>query len=866
MTATNGAAPVAADPWEDYFYGLELAARTAHRAHWERLKGAHTALAASHAGSGLSVAEVERLLARAAERLKLFRPYRVVVVGETGAGKSTLINACLGRPLQKAMSGGAVTGTATHIFPASDAPADTAKVIFRSEPEFIELIGMLAQRYGLALPATLDQLEAFLARADRAGLKSQRLPEHIVEQVLHDIADIARSWRRLRDAGRLGEVRVLKHFDLELLARLVEEDGDRIAGGAAREVPGVARAEIHLAGQGGPEQMRHVVLIDTPGLGARRLRHREVMQLEIAQADAVILVVNAERPVKQGEALEAILRAELFHGYTDAERDAFAAKVFLVVNRYDRIQKPEEQQLLAASVEEIARTIAPGYLAHYGPATADCRCFQVSADAGYLARRLAEGAALGPEDARRFRSYLPLLGAEQAAGSYEAGWAASKLPLLLAALQRFLASGRLRLSLSEAERDLKAAARALREACKAELAAGAIPIGDDAQAAQALAQRRRQLSAQLLHDERRALGEAIRQAIGQLRTWQRSAAHRDELVGTVRAIYQRLGAALQTNLAELTQGDGLIAEAEDDVSGSVYVEARVYALLLELERRLRADVEASSALLAEYYLEALRGAIGAGAIYERLDAAGHGQAYIEAMAPRAALSHSAGVVAAEFQQHCRSALLYELIQRPILLPQSAAESSVLWGIVAGVAPRIAEDGIASLMESVGVAGGLTRFAASTIGALASQLMGAVPEQTLASQLSTRHHDNLLAIPEPPLRAERQLVDEIAELLRSRDQARFQQLIGEQFALRLHTAVGVALVSIESLFFYQVGKLRRALEAHSSQIERLHLAQMMAQGAAEAPIVELLLGHHRSELAQAQRLAETLTGIDTLNIG
>lgn len=866
MTTMNGTAQATADPWEAYFGSLDPAARAAHQAHWQRLTGLQQTIAASHTASGLGLGEVERLLGRAAERLDLLRPYRVVVVGETGAGKSSLINACFGRPLQKAMSGGAVTGTATYIFPDADVPVETARVVFRSDPEFGELIAMLGRRYGLALPVQLEELEAFLARPTLPEAPGQRLPDHIREQVLHDVGDIVRTWRALRDANRLGEVLALKRFDPELLARMVEEDGDRTAGSAAgaapREVPGVARAEIYLPGRGGPESLRHVVLVDTPGLGARRLRHREVMQLEIARADAVILVVNAERPVKQGEALDAILRHELFHGYTDDERNAFAAKVFLVVNRYDRIQKTEERQLLAASIEEIAGTIAPDYLARYGLGAADQRYFQISADAGYLARRLAEGEALSSEDERRFRSYVPLLGDGQVGDAgYQAGWEASKLPQLLAALQRFLARERLQLSLGEAERDLKAAARGLRDACRERLSDQEVSVEGFAQASQALAEHRRRLCAQLLRDDQRALRGAFRQMVEALHGWRRRPDLGEGLVRTVTAIYQDLGATVQAELARLAEpaddGAAMVSEVYDDVSGSTYTEARVYALLLQVEHRLRGQLEQASDRLAGYYLDALAAALASSQVYEKIGAAGYGQPYIKDLDPAGALARSSDQVGAEYRQICRSALLYELIQRPILLPKSAADSAALWKAVASVAPRIAEEGVTALMESVGLAGGLARLARANIGTLVDQLAVHAPGSPLAAHAP----GNPLAIPEAPLMAERQLVEEIVELLRRREVARCQQIVSEQFALRVQIAIGMALATLESLFFYQVGKFRRTLEDQAAQIERLHLAHITIPGGAGSSIVETLLGRRRPELSQMQRLVETLAVID-----
>jgi GTPase SAR1 family protein len=868
VATLNGTVPPPPNAWDSHFSGLDPAARAAQRQVWQRLTDAHGALSAVHQASGLAAAEVERLLAGAARRLDVLRPYRVVVVGETGAGKSMLINGWFGRELVSSMSGGAVTGVPTYIYPQGEAPVDQMRAAYRSAEDFGELLGLLGGRFGLELPGTLEALEALLLQPELDARLGAKVPEHMRGQLRADLVDIAGAWRHLSDEGLLGQRPSLEAFSPEQMRRLTEEDGDREASRAGgrsprRKVPGIAHVELHLGRQGPPDDLGKVVVIDTPGLGARRLRHREVMQLEIARADAVILVINAERPVKQGEALDAILRAELFNGYTDAERSAFAGKVFLVVNRIDSIRKDEERHLLGLSLREIADSIAPDYLARRGPGSADRRVFEVSAEPGALARRLMAGERLGADDGSRFRSYLPLLGVGEDEHAPTRAWEQSGLPMLLAALRHFLAGERLRMSLAEAERDLHAAARTLREAGKQALAARGLGVEALAGAGAALGRHRRQLCLRMLGEQRRALVGAQEQVTAQLQRWRHSPAHREGLTRVVGQIYRELGAVVEAELRRLAapNGDlGLIVDEPDDISGKVYTEGRVYALLLQVERHTRSAAEDASALLADYYLGAFRSALTAGDLLGQVKRAGHGQAYVDALDPAGALEVAVARLGEEYRQICRASLLYELIQRPLLLPQAADRGATLWGVVAAVAPRIAEEGVTMLMESVGVAGGLARSAAAAVGALVEQ-RGTSVDAVLASQAPARTLDNPLAIPEGPFLTQGRLVAEIVALLHQGDRESFRHLVGEQLALRIHTSVGMLLPTVENLFFYQLGKFRRVFAEQAAAIEQAHAGQV----AADAGIVGLLLEPSQPDFAFAQQIVDTLSALDSIAI-
>ena len=76
-------------------------------------------------------------LAQAVRRLDFTAPYRVVVLGESGAGKSSLLNALVGQNLLPVGTGGAVTGVASYLATDPDTPSGHVRVTYRTEDEWL---------------------------------------------------------------------------------------------------------------------------------------------------------------------------------------------------------------------------------------------------------------------------------------------------------------------------------------------------------------------------------------------------------------------------------------------------------------------------------------------------------------------------------------------------------------------------------------------------------------------------------------------------------------------------------------------------------------------------------------------------------
>ena len=113
-----------------------------------------------------------RYLVQARRQLEPHR-YQIALLGESGAGKSTLTNALLGIKLLAGITGGTVTGVASHITfdpGIDDESEEFAKVYYRTNEDFADLLARLGQRHNVAIPNTLEELRAAFD-GGRAGTK-----------------------------------------------------------------------------------------------------------------------------------------------------------------------------------------------------------------------------------------------------------------------------------------------------------------------------------------------------------------------------------------------------------------------------------------------------------------------------------------------------------------------------------------------------------------------------------------------------------------------------------------------------------------------------------------------------------------------
>ena len=108
--------------------------------------------------------QFEDLLDRAKKALDFKKPYRIAVIGTTGAGKSTLINALLGRRLVLTKDiGKPATGAALEIFLDSESGVEKAVITYRDGKDIGNLVKEFIERYQLDGSLLKGKLDANFA-------------------------------------------------------------------------------------------------------------------------------------------------------------------------------------------------------------------------------------------------------------------------------------------------------------------------------------------------------------------------------------------------------------------------------------------------------------------------------------------------------------------------------------------------------------------------------------------------------------------------------------------------------------------------------------------------------------------------------
>ncbi|MFP5265370.1 MAG: dynamin family protein [Blastocatellia bacterium] len=806
---------------------------------WMRLRETCQGLQRVLAKANFSSQSARNALERAKQKLNYKAPYRLIVVGETGAGKSTLINAIVGRNLLGTGSGGAITGAATFVHLGRPESKNNVLVVYRTEEEFLSLLRQMLTRAGLPAPESVEEVQAeYGSLVEKSGLA-----DAAKAQLSGDMNDIVEAWSRLKAAGRLGarDPYNIEH-DREKLKEIMEERSSRNAPkSATRDIAGIARVEYYVSDPQvkgmSANWLPHAVLIDTPGLGARTLRHREILQEQVEKAEAVILVIGAGRPEGQTTSLTQLLRETLFNGYTPEERSRFVSKVFLVVNKIDDIKNEDDRARLRESIEEISSVIAHGYLSRYGAASRDKRYFEI--DASIVAGADGHG------------SY-----------SDKGGENTGPLPELIFNLREFLSKRRLELMLDEAEAHLRRAVSHARSDSEEVLKKNGVEVSDSVEPKVTQSRHRQQLCSTQLCADYEELQAAYDEVHAEMDGWRRSPQYERALLEVYMKIDNELEGVLRSHLHRLRQnGRGITSTVIDDITGKVYVEAHVRALLLTIEREMRNAVEAATRQLGQYYLAQFDDQLNKHGLLELVRGKSYGQGYIiRNLDPVMKLEETLEQIQQAFAAACCWVVLYELIQRPILV-SDANQGSKVWGVAETISPVEAKFARVAHFAEIFERGNRAADAAKE---------GSDPDYD--HEPAKRSEGRVRIVPPQPgpghradvaepITSQEQLIDTIERVIGNKDisEDQIQDLIVAPFIKRYQAAFGIALPKLENLFFYQIGKFRLTFGHVIEELLSEHLAQIRSNPGAE--IIDLLMEHQqgaKSEIDKAIQILEFIS--------
>lgn len=287
-------------------------------------------------------------LARAADQLNPAKRYSISFLGRNGLGKSTLANSLLGASYLPEAFREPVTAAVTRVRGMRDRPGpdelraqgtlpNLAQVYveyFNETSYLAEVLGEYYRRLNvvpgvtLPMPSTLDnnalnaarKLRNQLGNNPEAAANAATL-ESMIEAFLRVRANLPR--------GRWLTYEQARH-----------QINEKEAQGADRDLLRVTREVIYYVDDSGTPDplLQHagIELLDLPGLEADVNYHEQTTLRALNEADAVIVVLQARRPVEKNT-LAALAELARRKGWSPEYREKFGGKVFIALNRADEI-------------------------------------------------------------------------------------------------------------------------------------------------------------------------------------------------------------------------------------------------------------------------------------------------------------------------------------------------------------------------------------------------------------------------------------------------------------------------------------------------------------------------------------------------
>jgi GTPase SAR1 family protein len=852
--------------WSSWFSGIPPDTLKAHFDTWSRLDDQYRRIQEIFDRAQVQIpGAAMHELAQAARRLDFTTPYRVVVLGESGAGKSSLLNALVCQNLLPVGTGGAVTGVASYISTTPATQSGQVTVTYRTEDEFLSMLQRLGARYHLPIPDSLTRI----AQDIEDGQFEQSVITLVDSQqdrtrLFDDIRDIVQTWQQLKSMSALG---TYKNYhpeqDKDYLKNLVEEESPLNRHPQSRQIPGIAKVEYLLPaddhGLGAPNMLAHTVLIDTPGVGARTLRHREILQEEVERADAVILVVNATRPGEKAASMAYLLERVLFEGYTPEQKDRFAQKVFLVVNKYDVIRTPDDRRRLQTAIDEISQVIAPQYWTRYGRAAGDAerRYFETIAELAVYAHQRLTGRPLAEEESNSYQGRIQDLGLTlDMAGDagHQTALQHSKIPDLRNRLYTFLSRQRLHLTLEEVEVRLRNALEVTQKHCQQILQQLGWKYADRlAGSAEAREDYIRSLCQRQLDQDRHKLIERYQHIRKEIHQWRYSEPHKDALPKLIEQVCHNLDVVVRERLGALldnTNGAGIVIETMDEPNGIIYTEGTEHNLLVRIEETVREAAEQEAIQVSRYFTEKFNHALREHALYNLLEQRSYNQDYLKSKPPQITLAEYQQHLCKEYDSICRWVVLAQMMNIPIILAAEKRDKAVakVWEDVKAFMPTREDD----FQETVGG----TSFAAAkkVFGFLQRELGMAVKREST----NPAAPQSLSSPSDLPVLEEEKLVARLTGAFSKKNYPQILELVTAQFAIRCRIAFSVALPPLENLFFYELSKYWRNVHHVIEALHQEHFSRIWIDP--HSALRRVLLAHKEEDLTEIDQLSTLLTTI------
>ena len=399
------------------------------------------------------------LLARARKALNYKDPYRIAVIGITGAGKSTLINAMLGRDLVLTKDiGKPATGAALQIFfDVLDNEQEWAFVDYRKESDIRGLIDEFVGRYnvqgvnlsgglGLNVADKLVQLQPpSNLTTDQSRSEFQALAQAL--------ADLVQQLLNTRNVSLEEKFILSEPRSQEALRSLTDENSDLNQSSSADRRIGLVKSVIyHIKPENNSSEIqtlklpKNVCLIDLPGLDGTPL-HDIIISEGVKEANAVIFILRPPRVLGRGDSY-LINRVKDRLGLK--QDSAANERIFVVLNAKDSIMRDEQHsaQNLPRDMAELFELLAPNYLSdpRLSRRGGEQAYFMTSAWAAYCAQKRIKGEMISHEET--YESIKIKLGVRNATDTQVLE--VSQVPRLVQSITQFAREQRVDGQISEA--------------------------------------------------------------------------------------------------------------------------------------------------------------------------------------------------------------------------------------------------------------------------------------------------------------------------------------------------------------------------------------------------------------------------------